>query len=710
MSSEAFITMRPEFSQFASETRSGLGRMAGIAKVGGAAIAAAAVAAGTAAFRIGEQFHDASNTIRFGTGATGQALDGLKDDFRAVVADVPASFGDASTAIADINTRLGLTGEPLQKLSGQFLDLARVTGGDVANQVALGARVFGDWDVATESQAETLDKLFRGAQASGIGVDQLMGKVVQFGSPLRAMGFGLEESAAMFAKFEQEGVNAELVIGSLRQGLGQMARAGEDAPETFRRVVEEIEGMESRTEATAAAMELFGARAGPDMAAAIQEGRFELGDMLAMIEGGSDTIGAAASDTEGFSESWQRFKNRAMLALEPIATRVFDMLTVGMEWLADAWDTHGEAVTAGVVRFGEIVSSVFATVGGWVDTVVGWFESLSTDVVGSQSELLADIMPLWESVREVFASAMEAIQAIVSAATSAVEWIWGRFGDNIVAFLRTAWDNAMQVIGGALNVIQGIFEVFAGLFTGDWSRMWDGVRQILSGAWNVIVGLVRQALNVLRTVFTIALSALSSLWSAAWSGIGRALSAAWSAIVSGVRTRIAEVVAFFRGLPARIRGALSNAGSMLLSVGRDIIRGMVRGITSMARAPIDAVRNIGSSIVSGAKGLLGIGSPSRVFMEIGEDTTEGLALGLAKDAEKVSRTMLDMLEVPNVNIPRSGLSPLTSVASLDMPSGRDPVSARLDRIAMLLERGQVIEMDGDRVGRSLRRGLHAHGV
>jgi len=38
-----------------------------------------------------------------------------KSDFDAVFGTIPAGAGEVGTAIADLNTRLGLTGKPLQK-------------------------------------------------------------------------------------------------------------------------------------------------------------------------------------------------------------------------------------------------------------------------------------------------------------------------------------------------------------------------------------------------------------------------------------------------------------------------------------------------------------------------------------------------------------------------------------------------------------------
>ena len=90
----------------------------------GTAAAAAAVAGGKYLLDLGTKFDESADTIRIGTGATGDALAALQADCDAVYKAIPGELEGASTAIADFNTRLGLTGEPLQKLSIQEIGRA----------------------------------------------------------------------------------------------------------------------------------------------------------------------------------------------------------------------------------------------------------------------------------------------------------------------------------------------------------------------------------------------------------------------------------------------------------------------------------------------------------------------------------------------------------------------------------------------------------
>lgn len=273
--------------------------------------------AGAKAFSELDAGYDAIVT---GTGATGDALKGLKSDADAVARTVPNSFEEVGIAVAEVNTRFGLTGQAAQDMSKRFLDLSRVAGVDVQSAIALTSRTFKDWGVETQDQALVLDKLYSATQASGISIEKLNESVVQFGAPLRQMGFSLDESIAMFAKFEAEGVNTEAVMSGLRQGLGRLSKAGEEPAEAFGRIVDEIKNVATTGEANKLAIETFGQRAGPDMAAAIREGRFELADMVAALDGAGGALETAAEETLSANDRFAMLKNQLMTAAVPAIT------------------------------------------------------------------------------------------------------------------------------------------------------------------------------------------------------------------------------------------------------------------------------------------------------------------------------------------------------------------------------------------------------
>lgn len=266
-------------------------------------------------------------TIRTGTGATGDQLKALGDDFKSVAKQVPQDIKLVASTITDLKKRTGATGGTLRTLSKQMLDLADMTDGNVNEIIRQSTRVFGDWGVTVEQQSGTLDYLFKVTQQTGIGMTQLGEGLVKFGAPLRQMGFDLDTSAALLGKFEKEGVNANLVMGSLRIALGKMAKNGvKDAEEGLNIIVKKIQEAGSAGEANKLAIEAFGAKAGPDMAAAIREGRFEIDGLKQSLDASRETIAKADKDSETFGEKLKELGNRAKLAAAPFGDTLIPIL------------------------------------------------------------------------------------------------------------------------------------------------------------------------------------------------------------------------------------------------------------------------------------------------------------------------------------------------------------------------------------------------
>jgi hypothetical protein len=294
-------------------------------------------------FALGQQFDDVYDNIRIQTGMTGEALGALQDSFRTLAAQVPNDFGDIGIAVQDLNTRLGLSGEPLEELALQLLTVSRLMGGDIQQNVRVATRLFGDFGVAAEDQADALDMLFRASQASGQSFGTLADQTVNYGADLRALGFSLPQAVSALALFERTGVNTETVMSGLRLAVSRLAKDGQDIPTAFNEAIVAIRDAGTEAEAFGIAVELVGTRYASNFLDTIRGGKFDLDEFVAQITEGNETIARAAEDTDGFRESWDRFKNYIKLQLEPVATSVFEGLEGVIAELQPAVDRVVEA-------------------------------------------------------------------------------------------------------------------------------------------------------------------------------------------------------------------------------------------------------------------------------------------------------------------------------------------------------------------------------
>ena len=95
---------------------------------------ALATAVGAAFVKVTKSIIEATKNIEEGqqtivnaTGATGESLAGLMDVAKQVYSESEQSFSEVSSAIGEINTRFGYTGEKLREVTGMFLDFAKAT-------------------------------------------------------------------------------------------------------------------------------------------------------------------------------------------------------------------------------------------------------------------------------------------------------------------------------------------------------------------------------------------------------------------------------------------------------------------------------------------------------------------------------------------------------------------------------------------------------
>ena len=392
-------------------------------------------AAGAVLLKIGTDFDDAYDKIRIGSGATGEALEGLKEDFKEVAKDSASSFDDISSAIADYNTRLGLTGKPLQELSKQITNVSRITGTDLNTNITQSAKLFNNWQIATEKQSKTLDLMFVASQQTGIGIDRLMTSVTEYGPILRGMGYDLESATALIAGFDKAGVNVQETLATMKIAMRNLAKEGfTDPQEALSMYIEKIENAGSSIEATRIAAELFGSRGGAVMGAAIREGRLELDDLIESLKTSKETINAVAEETDDWKEKLTKLKNEAMIQLEPIANKVFDSLGRAVEGispkikeLAGWFGNLTDSQTDNILKWGLLIAAI-----GPAISIIG---RTTTGII----QLRNNILLLNTAVK----ASPILMGSVVTAAVALLGWATDKAGDSV--------DNLSDSIGNKLG-------------------------------------------------------------------------------------------------------------------------------------------------------------------------------------------------------------------------------------------------------------------
>ena len=509
------------------------------AAVGGIAVATgkAVVEAGKYLKDLGSQFDEAADAIRIGTGATGDALDGLLDDFDEVYKSVPTTMEDASKAIADYNTRLGLTGPQLQEISKQALQVSDMLGDDLGGVIEESSQAFQQWNIDADNMGGAMDYIFKVSQSTGMGFTDLMSNMQKFGPQLQEMGYSFETASALMGQLDKAGVNTEEVLSAMKKSVGALAKEGISASDGLAMYYEQIKNAGTAAEAASIASEIFGTKAGSTMAAAIRDGTLAVGDLTESLLENGETIAGAAEDTYDFAERLQIMKQGLEVALKPMANTVFDGLNKFMPVLQKLMEQIVPVISDAVEAAAPFVEEFLMGAADALEDVLPLISQLAADLLPILTQLMSTLLPpLLSLVQTLLPPLMQIVGAILPPIASLLSTILPMITQIVSAVLPVL----VQIISALLPVITPLLEVALQIVN-------DVIMPLLPPLMQIVQALLPPLVSLLNLVMPI-LSPLLTLLQPIASVLGT------------IADVIAKIVSFGSGVISKIAGLFGGGG------------------------------------------------------------------------------------------------------------------------------------------------------
>ena len=418
----------------------------------------AAIEAGKYLKDLGSQFDEAADAIRIGTGATGDALDGLLDDFDEIYKSVPTTMEDASKAIADYNTRLGLTGPQLQEISKQALQVSDMLGDDLGGVIEESSQAFQQWNIDADNMGGAMDYIFKVSQSTGMGFTDLMSNMQKFGPQLQEMGYSFETASALMGQLDKAGVNTEEVLSAMKKSVGALAKEGISASDGLAMYYEQIKNAGTAAEAASIASEIFGTKAGSTMAAAIRDGTFAVGDLTESLLKNGETIAGAAEDTYDFAERLQIMKQGLEVALKPMANTVFDGLNKFMPTLQKLMEQITPVISDAVNAAMPFVDDFLTGAAAAIESVAPMVTDLASRLFPVLTELMSTLLPpILDLVNALFPAAMQILDEVIIPLTPFIVQIVDALLPPLVSLLNAV----LPLLTPLLSVLKPVADVLA---------------------------------------------------------------------------------------------------------------------------------------------------------------------------------------------------------------------------------------------------------
>ncbi len=296
------------------------------------------------------------------------------------------------------------------------------------------------------------------------------------------------------------------------------------------------------------------------------------------------------------------------------------------------------------------------------------------------------------------------VPALLSGGTEIVTTLVTSIGNQLPTLIPTALQLVMTLVNGLLYNLPKIVTTGLNLIVGLVKGLIQAIPKLIDAAPRLITNLIYGICDMLPEIITTGITLITQL-------------------AVGLIQAIPELIKAVPKIITELKSSFSDFDWG--SIGRNIIDGIKKGLTSVASSLVQAAKDAGGAALDGIKKKLGIHSPSRVFRDqVGKMMSIGLGIGFVKnlpvksmtnsvskaisrvndnslamvstmDTSNMSNVTTHMIEDVSLNYGMSAMSANTSSSSLDINGLGDYIVAAVlsqsDILARALKDG-VAEM------------------
>lgn len=496
-------------------------KVQGVGKSLSIGVTAPIMAAKAASVKAYEDMRQSQAKLINQTGKTGEEADKLKESLRSLYRNSAKDSGELADALGTITQRFDVTGKAAEEMTTKFLTFARVNNVDAPNAIEKVSRAMGDAGIQTKDYEQVLDLLTVASKKSGIEVVTLSENLAKYGAPMRALGIDTKNSIALFAGWEKAGVNTEIAFSGMKKAISIWGKEGKDAGLEFQKTMQQIKDAPTIADATALSIKTFGAKAGPDLADAIQGGRFEVDQYVEALNQAGGKLDEIGSESGNPMSKMIVAQHRLNDALIPFGQIIIEAMIPAVQKFAEFMEKLNEKLNGmddksrkTIIVIGMIIAAI-----GPLLVILGTLMSSVTKVATG----IKTLSSAWSAMSAFFAANPFVLVIIaIAALVAGLVWAYNNiqwFHDGANAFFQGVSDVVVEIFNFMSGYIGGVFEgilvtfknfydagtrylnglvdFITGVFTGNWSQAWEGLVNIFGGIWDGMVAMAKAPLNMI---------------------------------------------------------------------------------------------------------------------------------------------------------------------------------------------------------------------
>lgn len=227
---------------------------------------------------------------------------------------------------------------------------------------------------------------------------------------------------------------------------------------------------------------------------------------------------------------------------------VFQAIKTVIETVVSAvqafWEEHGEQIVASCKKAFETIHTIVETV---ISAIKKFWDENGTEIV------------------ETFKRVFETIKTVVETVLNAIKAFWEEHGETIMTIVSTVWNTIRETISNLMDAIHAVIKTVTALINGDWEEAWEGIKELVSAIWDQIKLVVSSSLDIIKTLFSDAYNSFKEKGKAMFTAVWDGAKEVWESISTWVSDKISwltDKLAFWRSGSAEMDADGSHASGL----------------------------------------------------------------------------------------------------------------------------------------------------
>lgn len=515
----------------------------------------------------------------------GDSMDQINEATKSVIQNIGGMRDASSTALQDV--------------SGKALNVANIFDQDLPAVTAAAGQLIKTG--LAKNADDAFDIITKGFQVGDDKAGDFLDTLNEYGTQFRKMGIDGATATGIIQQGLQAGArDGDLVADAVKEfsiravdgstttaqgfkalGLSgqqmseRIAKGGKSASDGLQLTLDRLRGIKDPAKQAQAATNLFGTQA-EDLGKAL----YAINPSTAVkgigqVKGAADAAGKSFNDNARSNMS-TFFRTIQMGAVNVIGGRLVPALTWMSGFLSNDVAPVIENVTGFLSDNRNMIIGVAMVVGPAVAAFVAWRGAVAA----------------WQLVTKIATGVQVAFNAVMDAnpIMLVVIGLAALVGGLILAYNKVGWFR---------DFVNVSFHVVAAVAQWLWGNVIRPVFSAIADHIGLVAGLVRGYVTVWVTVFRVQFAIVTGVINGA-IGVVRGFGTVFGTVYSTVSGWVGKIVGVVTGIP----GKIMNAGSAMLSAGKNLINNLWNGITSAAGSVGGVVADIGNAIKNGVNNLL----------------------------------------------------------------------------------------------------------